>query len=56
MGYKNKFKRVKKGNNNALFLNGVTGAGFALFLNHKRQKETPDPNYFSDPLFFYRPK
>jgi hypothetical protein len=26
------------------FLNGVTGAGFAFFLNHKRQKERPDPS------------
>lgn len=28
------------------FLNGVTGAGFALFLNHKRQKERPNPADF----------
>lgn len=33
------------------FLNGVTGAGFAFFLNHKRQKERPDhADFFTSSL------
>tara|TARA_B100000508_G_scaffold29047_2_gene21954 strand:- start:3084 stop:3260 length:177 start_codon:yes stop_codon:yes gene_type:complete len=42
MGYKNKFKRIHKGNIIALFLNGVTGAvlHFSLITKGKKKNLT----------------